>query len=163
MAVATMQFARAGGLRAETCDLQFADAVGDWTGPCADGQAYGEGRAAGSNWRYEGAARDGKAQGRGTVTRSDGASYEGDFVDGKEHGQGTVTRADSGSSYKGGWREGKRHGHGIRTFADGNRYEGEWRDGAFFNGIDTSYSSLWESWIRIEYHNGKMGEMIFVD
>ena len=151
LATAAVLVVLPGGPRAETCDLQFADAVGDWTGPCTDGIAHGWGSAAGSNWRYEGAARDGKAQGRGTVTWSDGAFYEGDFVAGKRTGQGVAVDAE-GDRHEGQFRDGVPHGWGTGTSPEGGHFTGEWRDGVpHGEGVETVDGERRE----VEYRDGE--------
>ena len=63
-----------------------------WTGQCPDNIASGDGVA---TWKwddktekYEGSMVNGRAQGRGVNTLSDGSSYEGDWVDGHGAGKG---------------------------------------------------------------------------
>ena len=47
--------------------------------------------------------------------------YDGDWKDGKENGQGTLTWSN-GSKYEGEWKNGKRTGHGTLTNSDGKKY-----------------------------------------
>ena len=83
-----------------------------------------------SSWNgivYVGAMKNGKPNGKGRRTWSDGAVYEGSWKDGKCNGQGKCSYA-SGSVYKGSYKDGKAHGHGKRTYASGLVYEGNWED-----------------------------------
>ena len=43
---------------------------------------------------YEGEFKDGKYDGQGTYTWSDGRKYVGEWLDGKQNGHGTVTSPD---------------------------------------------------------------------
>ena len=103
-----------------------------WSGACVDGIASGEGRMvwrdSGGTITYAGGIHDGKYDGRGTQTLSNGDRYEGGWSDGKRHGRGTYTWPD-GHRYEGGWSDGKMHGLGTFTYSNGNRYEGSWSDG----------------------------------
>jgi hypothetical protein len=58
---------------------------------------------------YDGACRDGLAQGNGTATGTD--RYEGSFRKGLPHGKGTYTWS-SGDVYEGQWNNGRREGEG---------------------------------------------------
>jgi hypothetical protein len=104
-----------------------------WSGACANGLAQGRGVL---QWfvdgkpdqRYEGAFRDGKENGRGVLTYTDGSRYVGEYRDGKFNGRGTYTYADGGR-YEGEYRDGKADGQGVYSWANGARYEGEFSDG----------------------------------
>jgi len=56
--------------------------------------------------KYNGEIKNGKPEGIGDLTASDGKKYVGEWKDGKKHGQGTETWS-SGWKYVGEWREGK--------------------------------------------------------
>jgi TonB family protein len=126
-----------------------------WTGGCQDGRASGSGveiwRSAGKEVdRYEGAMRDGKFNGRGSITYESGSRYDGEWVDGKRSGHGVFAAVNgarydgawvdgkpsghgasvetNGARYDGGWLDGKRTGHGVLVKTDGSRYDGEWVD-----------------------------------
>ncbi|MDD9991694.1 MAG: SH3 domain-containing protein [Rhodospirillales bacterium] len=103
-----------------------------WSGTCTDGKASGSGRLVFRSGEgvYDGAMRDGRMHGRGTLDWANGFRYEGELRDGKQHGQGTLIQA-SGDRYVGGWRSGRPHGQGTYTQADGTTFEGAWRDGCF--------------------------------
>ena len=79
---------------------------------------------------YMGSWRDGKRDGQGTLTISDGGKYVGEWKDGVVNGQGTLTFPDGGK-YVGEWKDGKRDGQGTETFSDGRKYIGEWKDGEY--------------------------------
>ena len=59
--------------------------------------------------------------------------YVGEFKDGKRNGQGTITLSD-GKNYVGEWKNGKKHGQGTQTWLDGRKYVGEYKDGKTWNG-----------------------------
>ena len=126
-----------------------------WSGGCVDGKAAGWGRLvrrgpSGENvyegelsegvqngygsylrsngQRYDGEWRDGRPDGHGVWTGTDGESYEGELLRGVQNGEGTYTWAN-GDRYGGEWRDAKPHGHGIWTGANGDHYEGESRGG----------------------------------
>ncbi len=70
----------------KTCKIEIKGSTVTWKGPCRDGKAYGNGRAEGANWVYEGAAHGGKARGQGTWKLDDGGSYSGAWREGVPHG-----------------------------------------------------------------------------
>ena len=125
-----------------------------WSGGCVDGKASGEGRWV---WRnsegdsvYDGSVREGKAQGYGIFTTTDGYRYEGEWREDEQHGHGTYTDSD-GSRYEGEWRNGMAHGYGISTTTDGDRYEGEWREdeqhghGTYTDSDGSRYEGEWRA------------------
>ena len=74
---------------------------------------------------------------RGTETWPDlGAKYEGELKDGKEDGRGTETWTD-GEKYEGEWKDGMKDGIGIISKPDGTKYEGEFKDGKLVRGNRT--------------------------
>jgi hypothetical protein len=84
-----------------------------------------------NGWEYIGEYRDGKRNGQGTVTWSDGVKYVGEFKDGKLNGQGTLTWAN-GTKYVGQFRDGKMGGTGKLIHPDGKvENDGEWKDDNF--------------------------------
>ena len=48
--------------------------------------------------------------------------------DGKPNGQGAMTWSD-GTTYSGEWKDSMCNGQGTYTNADGSTYTGEWKDG----------------------------------
>jgi hypothetical protein len=79
-------------------------------------------------WSYEGDWRDGKRNGHGTKTWSEGGGrLEAEFRDDEANGYGVFDGA--GDHYEGEFRDDLPNGHGSAILRDGRRYEGEWRDG----------------------------------
>ena len=70
---------------------------------------------------------DGKPNGQGTYTWSDGSEYEGEFRDGIQNGQG-VSTYPSGNKYMGEWRDGKYDGQGTFSWSNGRKRVGEFRN-----------------------------------
>jgi hypothetical protein len=59
--------------------------------------------------------------------------YEGEIENGKPNGQGLFTHSD-GRKYVGGFKEGEQHGQGMFTNSlQDLKWEGEWRKGKFWN------------------------------
>jgi hypothetical protein len=83
--------------------------------------------------KYVGEYKDGKRNGQGTITWSDGKNYVGEFKDGKFNGHGKLTWSD-GKKYVGEWKNGRRDGQGTQTWLDGRKYVGEYKDGKTWNG-----------------------------
>ena len=106
-----------------------------WSGPCKDGYADGEG---GLEWfvnnelssYYKGTLVRGMKHGYGYHKSAEGEEYEGGFVDGLREGKGSMLR-QGGDSYEGQWKAGLQDGMGIAVFGLGGRYEGQWRGGNF--------------------------------
>ena len=82
--------------------------------------------------KYKGEIKNGKPEGFGNLTSSDGEKYVGEWKDGKKYGQGTYIY-HHGFKYVGEWKDNKKHGQGTYTLTDGNRFEGEWKDGNQWN------------------------------
>ena len=59
--------------------------------------------------------------------------YKGDVENGKPNGQGTYTWSD-GDKYVGEFKNGKKHGPGTWTSTDGDKYSGEWKKNELWNG-----------------------------
>ena len=100
--------------------------------------------------KYVGEYKDGKRNGQGTVTWSDGKNYVGEFKDGKFNGHGKLTWSD-GKKYVGEWKNGKRNGQGTQTWLDGRKYVGKYKDGKTWNG--TGYDKNGN--IQVKFVNGK--------
>ena len=63
--------------------------------------------------------------------------YEGDVENGKPNGKGTFTWSEGkwkGDEYVGEYKNGKEHGQGTLTWSDGEKYVGEFKDGEMWNG-----------------------------
>ncbi|MEM6496476.1 MAG: peptidoglycan-binding protein, partial [Pseudomonadota bacterium] len=107
-----------------------------WDGKCVDGVASGRGKLQ-LTWKYrgrrlgisfDGEYRNGRANGLGTITYSNGDRFAGRFENGKRHGDGVFAWV-GGTYYKGQFENGLRHGRGLVVFPKGDRYEGQWRKG----------------------------------
>lgn len=106
-----------------------------WSGDCKNNVADGEGVL---QWfvdgkiadKYEGTLKDGWAEGKGTLTRSEGGRYTGDWKHSLQDGDGRYDAAD-GSWYEGQWKDGQPHGHGQYQGPDGRSFVGEWVDGVY--------------------------------
>ncbi|MEM8974197.1 MAG: peptidoglycan-binding protein [Pseudomonadota bacterium] len=107
-----------------------------WDGQCVDGVAQGRGKLQ-LTWQYrgrrlgisfDGEYRNGRANGLGTITYSNGDRFAGHFENGKRHGEGVFAWV-GGTYYKGQFENGLRHGLGLVVFPKGDRYEGQWQHG----------------------------------
>ncbi len=99
---------------------------------CKEGNCInGRGTWKYSRTKYVGEFKDGKRNGRGTLTLSGGIQYVGEFKDHKYNGQGTMTWP-SGQKHVGEWKDGKRNGRGTLTLSGGMKYVGEYKDGRFY-------------------------------
>ena len=83
---------------------------------------------------YAGQWGNGKQNGQGVYTYSDGKVWTGEFKDDKMWtGQGFwyyfSNGKRNGKTYEGEAREGECHGYGRYTYADGAVYEGQWEKG----------------------------------
>jgi len=58
--------------------------------------------------------------------------YVGEYKDGKRNGQGTITWSD-GNKYEGEWKDGEYHGQGTFSFDDGEEYVGIFKEGKPWN------------------------------
>ena len=76
--------------------------------------------------------------------------YVGEYKDGKRNGQGTITWSD-GKNYVGEFKDGKFNGHGKLTWSDGKKYVGEYKDGKKWNG--TVYDKNGN--IQVKFVNGE--------
>ena len=94
-----------------------------------DGKLDGSGTITFSNGnKYVGEIKDGKFNGNGTFTWINGDKYVGEYKDGKQSGNGTFTGANS-HKYVGEYNDNKRNGKGTFTDSKGNKYVGEFKDG----------------------------------
>lgn len=101
-----------------------------WSGACENQRVTGKGalvwQEGTTQQRYDGEMRDGKLNGHGIYSFSNGDRYEGDFRDDEFDGTGTLLAG--GDRYDGGWRAGKKTGKGVLTMSNGTRLEGEFKD-----------------------------------
>jgi hypothetical protein len=95
-------------------------------GSYSNGQPNGYGVEVIGAQKYEGEFYNGKRQGMGKMTYTDGSTYDGQFKDGLRDGAGTAVFRD-GSQYVGEWKADRRNGHGTYASA-GNvwTFDGEW-------------------------------------
>ena len=100
--------------------------------------------------KYVGEYKDGKRNGQGTITWSDGKNYVGEFKDGKFNGHGKLTWSD-GKKYVGEFKDGEEDGQGTQTWLDGRKYVGEYKDGKTWNG--TGYDKNGN--IQVKFVNGE--------
>ena len=101
--------------------------VGEWK----DGKKNGQGTYTYSNGgQYVGEYKDNMQHGQGTQTFSNGGQYVGEWKEDKFHGQGTYTYSNGGQ-YVGEYEKDKRHGQGAYTKSNGDKYVGEWRNDDF--------------------------------
>ena len=89
---------------------------------------YYEKRIEDRDGKYIGEVKNGKPNGKGRVSWSDGKKYVGEFKNGLPNGQGIESYSD-GEDYVGEWENGKKQGLGIYTWNNGQKYAGEWKDG----------------------------------
>ena len=122
---------------------------GTYIGDVVDGRANGQGTLTWTNGsKYVGEYKDGKYYGRGTFTWSNGRKYVGEWKEDKAHGRGTYTGAD-GTMYVGEWKEDKQYGQGTYTGADGEKYVGKWKNGKYYGqgtftwADETKYVGKW--------------------
>jgi len=60
-------------------------------------------------------------------------AYKGEWKNGKPNGLGVITYTD-GHKYVGEFKDGKKHGQGTYTWADGDKEVGEWKKNELWNG-----------------------------
>ncbi len=97
--------------------------------------------------KYEGFLKNGKREGKGKYTWSDGSYYEGGFKDDMKHGEGTFIWAN-GASYKGTFVNDVKDGRGVYVFANGDKYEGD-----FVSDVRTGTGTY--TWQNGEYYTGE--------
>lgn len=108
--------------------LWIVDVIDTYIGEWHEGRREGQGtRTWSDGTKYVGGWRDDKMHGHGVLTNPDGGKYDGEWQDGRKHGQGSHWR--NGTTYVGEWQEDKEHGQGRYTWPDGDIYVGEWRGG----------------------------------
>ena len=95
---------------------------------------YSDGAIYKGSWEYD------RMEGKGTYTWKDGDKYTGDFHNGWREGSGIYTWSN-GDKYVGSFERSKRSGKGKMTYTSGGSYDGEWEDGKW-NGKGTiTYSN----------------------
>jgi hypothetical protein len=78
--------------------------------------------------KYKGEIKNGKPEGFGNLTSSDGEKYVGEWKDGKKYGQGTNIY-HHGFKYVGEWKDNKKNGRGRLTKPNGLEEFGEFKNG----------------------------------
>lgn len=97
-----------------------------YRGDLVDGRPHGNGRLERRSGEiYDGAFRNGVAEGRGVRIGAGGSRYEGTFVQGVETGNGRLALR-TGEIYVGGFVAGRRHGNGRTTLPGGTSYDSVW-------------------------------------
>lgn len=128
----------AASARAQTADCRFSPPAAArsevaWQGACKDGYAEGKGVL---SWTVPGAGKGslegtlvrGNIHGEATLKRPDGGKYIGTFTDGVPDGKGFFQDPD-GMLYEGDVRNGERTGTAEAIFPSGDQYVGEWLNG----------------------------------
>ena len=102
------------------------------------------------NTEYIGDFSNGKREGAGIFTFSNGNEYIGFFSNNKSNGVGRM-KYNNGDEYIGNWINGKKNGIGIYTWDDGSIYTGKFSngkmdgDGLFFNArAELIYKGEWK-------------------
>ncbi len=106
-----------------------------WNGACKDGFADGKGvlewlRGGNSYERDEGTWHGGRQTGEGTQSWPRG-QYRGEFLESLPHGKGMLISGEA--RYDGAFMNGKPNGKGVLTNASGT-FSGTWADGCFNDG-----------------------------
>lgn len=100
-----------------------------YVGEYSNGKPDGNGQYTWSNGSfYVGEFKSGLKHGKGKWRRSKDNNtnqYEGEYKNDKKNGFGEFTWA-SGNTYKGSYKDDEREGFGIMRWTDGSNYEGDW-------------------------------------
>mmetsp|Transcript_7237 Transcript_7237/g.22787 ORF Transcript_7237/g.22787 Transcript_7237/m.22787 type:complete len:122 (-) Transcript_7237:2443-2808(-) len=88
--------------------------------------------------RYQGEFIEGKREGHGCLTYSNGDTYDGEWANNYFHGHGiftthnfvmsTAPTSSRGQRYEGMYECGQKHGQGLFHVGDGGTYEGSFED-----------------------------------
>jgi hypothetical protein len=89
-----------------------------------------------SRCRYQGEFVDGRREGRGSLSYSNGDSYNGEWMNNLFHGNGIFTTRGftlaltphRGQRYEGLYDCGQKHGYGLYHIDDGGVYDGHFED-----------------------------------
>ena len=93
---------------------------------------YYENRIEYRDGKYVGEINNGKPNGQGIESYSDGEEYVGEWKNGKKQGLG-IYNWNNGQKYVGEWKNGEKDGLGILSFPDGRKIIGEYRKGKSWN------------------------------
>ena len=114
--------------QAQECGVVDPELQGSYAGPCVNGLAEGQGRAAGTA-EFRGEFKAGRKHGKGAKTWPNGDRYEGEFVEDRKEGIGGYTWGRGpwqGERYEGSFLNDRRHGFGVYRYATGDVYAGPW-------------------------------------
>ena len=111
-----------------------------------EGKPDGKGKLSNSEgFIYVGMFKDGRMEGGGVLTYPNGKEYEGNFIDGKFQGQGRLTYENSLGDYVGSFNNDMYSGYGIQTLYFDDQIQvkdGVFKDNNFEEGtIVITYSS----------------------
>ena len=96
---------------------------------------YYENRIEDRDGKYVGEINNGKPNGQGIESYSDGEEYVGKWKNGKPNGQGTYT-FPNGKKYEGKFKDGKEQGQGTLTTPDGFTDVPVWKESIHFYFVD---------------------------
>ena len=117
-------------LAAEACRVIDPELQGQYTGPCVEGLAQGNGVAVGAA-RYTGDFVAGRKHGMGLKVWPNGDRYEGAFVADRKQGQGAYRWGAgsewAGQRYVGAYVADRREGLGTYEWPDGRKLSGQWQ------------------------------------
>lgn len=111
----------------------------------------------GSTGKYTGDFKDGKPDGKGSVSFDSGGYYEGDFKNGWRHGKGLYRYPGGGRTYEGDFFEDLRTGFGKLTDRDGRTWEGEFLNGECNGKIKLTFAN--GDTLEGTWSNGKVANM----
>jgi hypothetical protein len=112
-----------------------------------------QGKDGSGAWVYAGDARNGQANGAGTMVTSAGEVRRGSFKDGKLDGAAEVASVD-GQRKIGSYAGGLQTGYGMNLLADGRRFTGTYKNGAMVEG--TLYRADGSKLESGAYRNGEL-------
>ena len=78
--------------------------------------------------KYEGDFKNGKKDGKGTMTYKNEYIYEGNWKDGKRDGKGIYLNKTNKDKYEGDFKLDKAEGKGVADYDNGDKYEGDYKD-----------------------------------
>ncbi len=99
--------------------------------------------------KYIGSFENGKFNGQGKLTYSNGDTYEGEFKDNKKHGKGTLLLDSVGESYRGQFEDDMISGEGELSYPGGDRYQGQFQQnkkhgrGRYFRAVGVELEGQW--------------------
>jgi len=73
--------------------------------------------------KYEGEFKNGKKDGKGTMTYKNGYIYIGEWKNGYKHGKGVYINSKSQDKFEGEFKNGKADGKGQALYNNGDKYE----------------------------------------